>query len=148
MLDIYFLEALPSIISCATIAIFGWMIGVFKSMSKKIDKFSEEHEVLMNRTKMTPNLPDEHKMLMEVMLHLDEYFKEHKILMDSQRNQIKADIVCIYEKATERGYITPMELDTLNRMADSYFDLGGNHYIHVIVKRANEMPIKGEQLPV
>lgn len=75
---------------------------------------------------------------------LGGFRKEHKILLESQRNQLKASIVQIFEKAQERGFITAMELESLNRMADSYFALGGNHYIHAVVKQANEMPIRGE----
>ena len=40
-----------------------------------------------------------------------------------------------------------MELDTLNRLADSYFALGGNHYIHEVVKKANALPVGGEEIP-
>lgn len=70
------------------------------------------------------------------------------VLRESQRNQLKASIVALYERATERGHITPMELDTLNRMADSYFELGGNHYIHAVIKRANDdIEIQGEPIP-
>lgn len=70
------------------------------------------------------------------------------VLRDAQRNQLKAAVVDLFERTKERGYITPMELDTLNRMADSYFQLGGNHYIHAVVKRANEeLEITGEPIP-
>lgn len=69
-------------------------------------------------------------------------------LEESQRNQLKADIAELYERSGERGYITPMELDSANRMADSYFALGGNHYIHAVLHRMNEnMKIKGEAIP-
>lgn len=79
-----------------------------------------------------------------VRKELGDFRKEHRILLESQRNQLKASIVQIYERALERGYITAMELETLNRMADSYFALGGNHYIHAVVKQANAMEIRGE----
>lgn len=70
------------------------------------------------------------------------------VLREAQRNQLKAAIVDLYERTKERGYITPMELDTLNRMADSYFALGGNHYIHAVLKRANDdLEINGEPIP-
>lgn len=75
---------------------------------------------------------------------LAEFRGEHKILLESQRNQLKASIVQTFEQAQDRGYITAMELETLNRRADSYFALGGNHYIHAVVKQANEMQIRGE----
>ena len=66
------------------------------------------------------------------------------MLLESQRNQLKASIVALYERAVERGYVTPMELDTANRMADSYFELGGNHYVHAVIARLNEIEIRGE----
>ena len=74
--------------------------------------------------------------------------KDFVTLKDSQRNQLKADIVEKYERAKERGFITPMELDTANRVADSYFTLGGNHYVHAIIAHMNnDMEIKGESIP-
>ena len=73
---------------------------------------------------------------------------EFNTLKDSQRNQLKAAIVEKYENVHERGYITPMSLDTVNRMADSYFALGGNHYIHALLKRMNEdMEVRGVPIP-
>lgn len=78
---------------------------------------------------------------------LTAFKTEHSILLESQRNQLKAQIVQIYETATTRGYISHMELDTLNRLADSYFALGGNHYIHCVVRQANALPIGGEEIP-
>lgn len=90
----------------------------------------------------------EHEELLEVKAEFETFKKEHAALLESQRNQLKADIVRIYEAAKERGHITYMELDTLNRLADSYFALGGNHYIHSVVKKANEMPVGGEEIPV
>lgn len=73
---------------------------------------------------------------------------EFATLKDSQRNQLKASIVEKYEDVHERGYITPMSLDTVNRMADSYFALGGNHYIHALLKRMNEdMEVRGVPIP-
>lgn len=73
---------------------------------------------------------------------------EWEILKESQRNQLKAAIVQAYERGYEREFITPMELDTVNRMADSYFALGGNHYIHAIIRKLNqEIEVKGEQIP-
>ena len=69
-------------------------------------------------------------------------------LKESQRNQLKADIVALYERTKFRGSITPMELDSVNRLADSYFALGGNHYVHAIIKHMNEdTDIRGESIP-
>ena len=68
---------------------------------------------------------------------------EHEALILSQRNQLKTSIVRSYEEAEERGFFTALELETLNRRADSYYELGGNNYIHALMSRANSMPIRG-----
>lgn len=74
--------------------------------------------------------------------------KEFSVLKQSQQDQLKAAIVDKYEVVQERGYITPMSLETVNRMADSYFALGGNNYIHALMNHMNEgMPIKGAPIP-
>lgn len=74
--------------------------------------------------------------------------KKFAVLEQSQQDQLKAAIVDKYEIVTERGYITPMSLETVNRMADSYFALGGNHYIHALMNHMNDgMPIKGVPIP-
>lgn len=74
--------------------------------------------------------------------------RDYKTLKESQRNQLKADIVAMYERVSERGWITPMSLDTVNRMADSYFELGGNHYVHALMDRMNnEMEVRGAPVP-
>lgn len=83
-----------------------------------------------------------------IVRKVSRLLKDFVTLKDSQRNQLKADIVEKYERAKERGYITPMELDTANRVADSYFALGGNHYVHAIIAHLNnDMEIKGESIP-
>ena len=74
--------------------------------------------------------------------------KEFEVLKKSQQDQLKAAIVDKYEVVQERGYITPMSLETVNRMADSYFALGGNHYIHALMNHMNDgMEIKGIPIP-
>ena len=119
----FLLAAIPSVL--ATVA-----IGLMAKIAKSFKEFSEEHAQLMS-----------------MKCTVEDIAKEHKALTESQRNQLKAQISDLYFKAKERGYITPVELDNLNRLADSYFDLGGNHYIHTIVKRANsELPIVGESI--
>lgn len=73
-------------------------------------------------------------------------FRELKI---SQRNQIKAQIVSVYETAKIRGHITHMELETTNRLADSYFKLDGNNYIHALMGKINkQIPVAGEAIPI
>ena len=124
----FVVSAAPSIISAICIGALGWF-------GRSLVGFNKEHGEVMQISHETSD-------------KLDSLLAEHDALMESQRNQIKAQIVSIYQIATSRGYITPMELDTVNRMADSYFALGGNHYIHALVKRMNcDMPIVGEPIP-
>lgn len=113
--------------------------AVTKAVTKAKDFSGEHHELI--------EIKDEFKRLME----------QHAILMESQRNQLKAQIVEIYERCQSRKddtdwnhswLISYMELDTLNRLADSYFSLEGNHYIHSIVKKANAMEVGGEEIPI
>ena len=73
---------------------------------------------------------------------------DFQTLKDSQRQQIKAQIVITYERAVQAGSITPMELDTTCRMFEAYKDLGGNTYVEALVERLkSEMPIMGERIP-
>lgn len=84
----------------------------------------------------------------KVMDFLCEFKAQHAALMESQRSQLKASIVATYERVVARGWITPMELESVNREFDSYKKLGGNHYIHSLVRRMNEeIPVKGEPIP-
>lgn len=83
-----------------------------------------------------------------VLAFIREFREQHAVLMESQRNQLKASIVATYERAQERGWITPMELETVNREYDSYKALGGNHYVHTLIKHMNEMEVRGEPIPL
>ena len=79
---------------------------------------------------------------------LKQLMAEHKTLMESERNDIKTSIVESYERAKERGYITHMELDTMNRRAESYGKLHGNSYVEAIVHDANtNLRIVGVPIP-
>lgn len=64
------------------------------------------------------------------------------ILKESQRNQLKNQIVVRAQEAEGRGWITPYDLESVMRMADSYYGLGGNSYIHAVVKRLDAVPVK------
>lgn len=64
------------------------------------------------------------------------------ILKESQRNQLKNQIVVRVEAAQERGSITPYDLESVMRMAESYYGLGGNSYIHSVIKRLEAIPVK------
>lgn len=84
----------------------------------------------------------------EVMSGFREFMEEHRILIEAERNDLKSHIVAIFERANERGYITPSELETCNRLYDSYKRLGGNSYIEAIMHILNEcMPIVGMPIP-
>lgn len=84
----------------------------------------------------------------EMVSELRKFQAEHRLLMETERNDLKSHIVAIYERAKERGYITPMELETANRLFDSYRKLGGNSYIEVIMHDMNNnMEIVGMPIP-
>lgn len=111
--------------------------------------------LLRKIVKMLADFRKEHEELLKLKEEFETFKKEHEALLESQRNQLKGEVVHIYETAKARiaanesePFITHMELDVLNRQADSYFALGGNHYIHSVVKKANEMPVGGEEIPV
>nr|WP_314638643.1 hypothetical protein [uncultured Olsenella sp.] len=78
-----------------------------------------------------------------VARELSGFRHNYRILLEAQRNQLKSSIVETFERSQRRGHITAMELETLNRRAESYFDLGGNNYIHALVEQANDMQIRG-----
>lgn len=85
----------------------------------------------------------------KVMDFLREFKSQHTALMESQRNQLKTTIVATYERVMARGCITPLELECTNRDFDSYKKLGGNHYVHSLIRRMNEeIPAKGEPIPI
>ena len=69
---------------------------------------------------------------------------EFDALKESQRNQLKASIVRSYDEARKQGYVTAAELDTMHRRAESYWQLGGNSYIHAIMSHADTMEVRGE----
>lgn len=70
--------------------------------------------------------------------------QEFDALKESQRNQLKASIVRSYDEARRQGYISAAELDTMHRRAESYWQLGGNSYIHTIMAHADSMDVRGE----
>lgn len=86
-------------------------------------------------------------MAKKFAVELKDLIAQCAALTSSQRNQLKASIVRSYEEAERQGYITAMELDTLNRRADSYAALHGNTYIETIRNHANNMTIKGSLPP-
>lgn len=65
------------------------------------------------------------------------FMEEHRKLLDNARNDNKSHIVAVYERGKERGYLTPMEHETVNRLFDSYRELGGNSYIEAVMYDIN-----------
>lgn len=83
-----------------------------------------------------------------IMRKFNSILSEFKELKESQRNQIKSQIVARYEYSKREGYITYLELETTNRLADSYFALGGNNYVHALMGKINsEVEVRGEPIP-
>lgn len=77
-----------------------------------------------------------------------KWTSDYETLKDSQRQDQKAAIVEVYQRAVQRGHITPLELDATLRRFDAYKALGGNTYVETLVERLkNEMPIEGEGIP-
>lgn len=125
-----FNAAVPSIFSGLVLLVVGGAIGVFGKTFARVFSFNNEH-----------------KELLEIKNQFETLIEEHHALMECNRNQNKAMIVSRFEEAKARGgIVTPMELDTANRLADSYFELGGNHYIHSVIKQMNAMEIIGEPI--
>lgn len=128
----YVFSGILSLAVAGILGICGLISSRVKKMTNQFNDFKKEHEELL-KTKS----------------EVESWREEHAVLLESQRNQLKASIVRDFEAAEERGFITPMELDVLNRQADSYFALDGNHYIHAVVRRANEeLEIRGEPIEV
>lgn len=159
------IAALPSIFSGIILLIVGWAATQVQTVLKN---FKGEHSELLNFKKSQEKDFEEFKKSIteefkEYQQNHSKEFEEFKISIkatleeiqdtqsifnDSQRTQIKASIVDIYQNAQASGYITPMELDIINKLFKSYADLNGNTYIEAIVNRCNcEIPIKGEALP-
>ena len=79
---------------------------------------------------------------------IHEFQEEHKALVESQRDEIKGQILAIHARAMERGYITYIELDYVNEKYPHYKNLHGNTYVPDLVKEMNQLPKKGEPVPI
>lgn len=124
------LSVLSTVIGGAVLAVVCWLAS--KTVSQ-LSEFRAEHEALM-----------------QIRAEFESFRAEHEALLESQRNQLKGSIVARYEHAVETGnVITPLALDVTNRDYDSYKALGGNHYVHTLMRRMNEeMTVAGEPLPL
>ena len=79
---------------------------------------------------------------------IHEFQSEHKALVESQRDQIKGQIIVIHSRAKDRGYITHTELEYINDKFPHYENLHGNTYVKALVEQCNKMEIGGDPLPV
>lgn len=118
-----------------------------KIQDKKFEQYQKENQKELKEYQLK-----RHAEFDAYKTHMDKIIKEiesyQKLFNDSQRTQIKWQIVDIYQKAKIKGFITPMELDTVNRLRDSYTSLDGNTYIEAVVNRCNtELEVSGEPIP-
>lgn len=114
------------------------LTGLIGWAARSLVGFRKEHGELLELREHSKHQDEEIQKVVALL----------KTLAESQRNQIKTELVNKFREVEMRGNIDPYELDCFNRGADSYFALGGNHYIHTLVARVNkEIPIVGEKFP-
>ena len=77
----------------------------------------------------------------------DDFQADFGALKESQRNQLKASIVKTCNEAFDQGFILATELETLNRRADSYWQLDGNSYVRTLIDHVNNLPVRGNVPP-
>lgn len=146
--------ALPSIASFMIIAVITWLITKLKKGKFSISNFLSEHrkipelskDVKELKTEIFEDIKDLKTEVAQVKEFAERSDEENKSVA---RNDVKSHIVSVYERCVDRGYITPMELETVNRLNDSYHNtLNGNTYIHVIIRQMNnDIPVKGIPIP-
>lgn len=121
------------IVSSLLIAVLSFVAG---SLLKKGKGFNEQHGELLEMKRDYAVLKEDYQALK----------RDHDALVKSQRYQIKNTICRAYEEAEHNGCVISMlALDNLNELADSYFSLGGNHYVKSIMNRLNnDFEIVGE----
>ncbi|MBB3171813.1 hypothetical protein [Parvibacter caecicola] len=143
-----FQSALPSIIATTCIGVMGWVAGWVRGQRDKAKRLADEHTDLMG---LPSAIGEMERRLNARFDELDGRIDKLETEMADERSltvaKLKNKIVAIEKTATERGYITPKELESANDLADHYFARGGNHYIHAVMRNLNErVPIKGEPI--
>ena len=74
---------------------------------------------------------------------INSYQEQLDILIDSDRDDIKADIVKQYHYFVEnRQWIDDFSLDTIERRYQHYKDEGGNSYIQGLMEKIRQLPNK------
>lgn len=79
---------------------------------------------------------------------IHEFQTEHKALIESQKDEIKGQIIAIHARASERGYITHTELEYVNDKYIHYQNLHGNTYVGSLVDQCDRMEVRGTPIPV
>lgn len=168
-------QALPAITAGVVLAVLGWGVPKLGRLFKFFSEFKSEHESLVElegnaddihaelEKKIEQVREDTAKQVEELLkqitaenkeyqrqieLQIEELKKYQKTFNDSQRTQIKWQIVDIYQQANAQKYITPLELDVVNKLFENYVELNGNTYVDAIVQKCNKtLPIQGEAIP-
>lgn len=76
-----------------------------------------------------------------------EFQEEHKALIESQRDEIKGQIIATHARAKARGYITYEELEYVVDKFSHYENLHGNTYVDWLVSNCEAMELKGDPIP-
>lgn len=135
--------ALPSVASFFVIGLVTYTINKMRNGGLNIKTFMKEHREIVDQQQKNTEL------ITDLTSKVDKLSNDNEDIKSTLRNDVKSHIVSVYERALERDYITPMELETVNRLNDSYHNvLKGNTYIHVIVRQMNnQMTIRGTEIP-
>ena len=117
-------------------------IGLIGWVARGLVGFKHEHDDVSDLAKDNKEAIDGLKESVAGIVEILDAIRE------SQRAQVKNEILSKYTECQQRGYITPMELETANKAAKSYYRLGGNNYIHALMDRMNhEFLVVGEPIP-
>lgn len=136
------------VLAVATSVLAAVSVALIRKVAEMLAAFRKEHAQLVEQLAVVAEMSREHEQVMACLGEVQQMASEHKALVKCNLDQNNNEIRGVYEEALERGYITPLELDCANRLADSYFALGGNHYVHALIERMNkQMPVVGTPVP-
>lgn len=137
------IKALPAIASAIIIGVFTFAVAKAKKVKARINELLEEHIKLMEHEQ------EHYEDIKELKEGQEAANNKIDSLKKAERRDVKAHIVSLYERCEQKGSVSPMELETINGLNDSYHnDLDGNTYVGTIVGRLNsDFPIKGIPIP-
>lgn len=75
-------------------------------------------------------------------------FVKGKALIDLVLQIAKVLVQFLYEDSINKGEVSPMRLESLTRLYESYNVAGGNTYVDILVKKLEDLPLNGEPVPV